>query len=144
MSATISSEVPAVFTRTWPDIDQIVRLPHHRFVVLHNQHRVAQIPQPHQGVAPVGVDDPGVLPSGYFSQVLAHEGLGKGYFGGIFQGGPADEVLGEAGLIDAKGQGKGPGVVDERPVTDILMRKRQYGTGPQTVPGSQAARFNAE
>ena len=43
-------DAPAVLTRARPDIDQIVGLPHHRFVVLHHQDAVALIAQVAQGV----------------------------------------------------------------------------------------------
>ena len=38
-----------------------------------------------------------------------------------------------------KGKGEGPGMVDERPVADILVRQGQHGAGTQAVPGRQPA-----
>ena len=42
--------MPAVFTGAGAQVNDIVRGPHHRLVMLHHDYRVAHVPQPGQGI----------------------------------------------------------------------------------------------
>ena len=54
----------------------------------------------------------------------------------------ANKILTEGGIVIIPGQGKGPGVIEKWPWSDILMRKRQDSTRPEGIPGGQTTGQN--
>ncbi|VTR69397.1 hypothetical protein DESC_740136 [Desulfosarcina cetonica] len=112
--------------------------------VMHADAHVGHAGQDVSDGAAVGIDHPRIRTGGDLAQIAADKGVSEGDVGQVFQGLPADEILGESGLIGVERQGEGPGVVDEGPVPDILMGKGQHRAGPQAVAGSQAACPHAE
>lgn len=73
----------------------------------------------------------------YFANIVTGNGISVFRVGNVEEALISDKWFGEVGFIVIKRQGKMPGMVDERPGTDILVGQREHGAGSEGISGSR-------